>query len=454
LKVTIVGSGYVGLVTGACLAELGNTVFCLDLDQKKIDILNSGGVPIYEPGLQEMIARNRSAGRIQFSTEIAAAVEHGEIQFIAVGTPPDEDGSADLQYVIAAARNIGKYMNSSKVIVDKSTVPVGTAEKVTAAIVEELKKRNLDPAWCSVVSNPEFLKEGAAVEDFMRPDRIVIGTNHDAAGLRAKELMRKLYAPFNRHHERTYYMDVKSAELTKYAANAMLATRISFMNELANLADAVGADIEAVRQGIGSDSRIGYGFLYAGTGYGGSCFPKDVSALSKTALQHGRDLKILEAVEAVNREQKTILIEKITKRFGNDLSKHRFAMWGLAFKPNTDDMREAPSRFIISELVKRGAQVVAHDPVAMTEAQHALELDFQTKPDELKRVSLVKTPEDALAGASALIIVTEWKAFRSPDFDRLKQAMQNPIIFDGRNLYEPQSMTELGFEYYGIGRHN
>ena len=454
MKVTIVGSGYVGLVTGACLAELGNAVFCLDLDQKKIDILNSGGVPIYEPGLQEMIARNRSAGRIQFSTDVAAAVEHGEIQFIAVGTPPDEDGSADLQYVIAAARNIGKYMNSSKVIVDKSTVPVGTAEKVTAAIVEELKKRNLDPAWCSVVSNPEFLKEGAAVEDFMRPDRIVIGTNHDVAGLRAKELMRKLYAPFNRHHERTYYMDVKSAELTKYAANAMLATRISFINELANLADAVGADIEAVRQGIGSDSRIGYGFLYAGTGYGGSCFPKDVSALSKTALQHGRDLKILEAVEAVNREQKTILIEKITKRFGNDLSKHRFAMWGLAFKPNTDDMREAPSRFIISEVVKRGAQVVAHDPVAMTEAQHALELDFQTKPDELKRVSLVKTPEDALAGASALIIVTEWKAFRSPDFDRLKQAMQNPIIFDGRNLYEPQSMTELGFEYYGIGRHN
>ncbi|NDC65289.1 MAG: UDP-glucose/GDP-mannose dehydrogenase family protein [Burkholderiaceae bacterium] len=454
MKVTIVGSGYVGLVTGACLAELGNAVFCLDLDQKKIDILNSGGVPIYEPGLQEMIARNRSAGRIQFSTDVAAAVEHGEIQFIAVGTPPDEDGSADLQYVIAAARNIGKYMNSSKVIVDKSTVPVGTAEKVTAAIVEELKKRNLDPAWCSVVSNPEFLKEGAAVEDFMRPDRIVIGTNHDAAGLCAKELMRKLYAPFNRHHERTYYMDVKSAELTKYAANAMLATRISFMNELANLADAVGADIEAVRQGIGSDSRIGYGFLYAGTGYGGSCFPKDVSALSKTALQHGRDLKILEAVEAVNREQKTILIEKITKRFSNDLSKHRFAMWGLAFKPNTDDMREAPSRFIISELVKRGAQVVAHDPVAMTEAQHALELDFQTKPDELKRVSLVKTPEDALAGASALIIVTEWKAFRSPDFDHLKQAMQNPIIFDGRNLYEPQSMTELGFEYYGIGRHN
>ena len=454
MKVTIVGSGYVGLVTGACLAELGNTVFCLDLDQKKIDILNSGGVPIYEPGLQEMITRNRAAGRIQFSTDVAAAVQHGEIQFIAVGTPPDEDGSADLQYVIAAARNIGKHMNGPKVIVDKSTVPVGTAEKVTEAITEELKKRNLDPAWCSVVSNPEFLKEGAAVEDFMRPDRIVIGTNQDVAGLRAKELMRKLYAPFNRHHERTYYMDVKSAELTKYAANAMLATRISFMNELANLADAVGADIEAVRQGIGSDSRIGYGFLYAGTGYGGSCFPKDVSALSKTALQHGRDLKILEAVEAVNRQQKTILIEKITKRFGDDLSNHRFAVWGLAFKPNTDDMREAPSRFIIAELVKRGAQVVAHDPVAMPEAQHALEIDLQGKPDQLQKVSLVKTPEDALAGASALIIVTEWKAFRSPDFDHLKQAMRNPIIFDGRNLYEPQSMTELGFEYYGIGRHN
>ncbi|BEI34899.1 UDP-glucose/GDP-mannose dehydrogenase family protein [Polynucleobacter sp. HIN6] len=454
MKVTIVGSGYVGLVTGACLAELGNTVFCLDLDQKKIDILNSGGVPIYEPGLQEMIARNRAAGRIQFSTDVAAAVQHGEIQFIAVGTPPDEDGSADLQYVIAAARNIGKHMNGPKVIVDKSTVPVGTADKVTQAITEELKKRNLDLTWCSVVSNPEFLKEGAAVEDFMRPDRIVIGTNQDAAGLRAKELMRKLYAPFNRHHERTYYMDVKSAELTKYAANAMLATRISFMNELANLADAVGADIEAVRQGIGSDSRIGYGFLYAGTGYGGSCFPKDVSALTKTALQHGRDLKILEAVEAVNQSQKTILIKKITKRFGDDLSKHRFAVWGLAFKPNTDDMREAPSRYIISELVKRGAEVMAHDPVAMPEAQHAFEIDFQGKPDQLQKISLVKTPEDALVGASALIIVTEWKAFRSPDFDHLKQAMKNPIIFDGRNLYEPQSMTDLGFEYYGIGRHN
>jgi UDPglucose 6-dehydrogenase len=454
LKVTIVGSGYVGLVTGACLAELGNTIFCLDLDQKKIDLLNSGGVPIYEPGLEEMIARNRAAGRIVFSTDIAAAVNHGEIQFIAVGTPPDEDGSADLQYVLSAARNIGKYMNGPKVIVDKSTVPVGTAEKVSAVIQEELKKRQLDPNWCSVVSNPEFLKEGAAVEDFMRPDRIVIGTNADAAGLRAKELMRKLYAPFNRHHERTYYMDVKSAELTKYASNAMLATRISFMNELANLADAVGADIEAVRQGIGSDSRIGYGFLYAGTGYGGSCFPKDVSALSKTAQSHGRDLKILDAVEAVNQAQKTVLIEKIIKRFGNDLTGHSFALWGLAFKPNTDDMREAPSRLIIAELVKRGAMIKAHDPVAMTEAQRSLELDFKNQPNLLKQIQMTKTPEDTLDGASALVIVTEWKAFRSPDFEVLKQKLKSPIIFDGRNLYEPQTMKDLGFEYQGIGRHN
>lgn len=454
MKVTIVGSGYVGLVTGACLAELGNSVFCLDLDQKKIDVLNSGGVPIYESGLIEMIARNRAAGRIQFSTDVAAAVAHGDIQFIAVGTPPDEDGSADLQYVIAAARNIGKHMTNPKVIVDKSTVPVGTADKVTGAIQEELKKRNLDPNLCSVVSNPEFLKEGAAVEDFMRPDRIVIGTNSDPAGQRAKEMMRKLYTPFNRHHERTYYMDVKSAELTKYAANAMLATRISFMNELANLADAVGADIEAVRQGIGSDSRIGYGFLYAGTGYGGSCFPKDVSALSKTAQQYGRELKILKAVEVVNQAQKTILIEKLVKRFGENLKGHQFALWGLAFKPNTNDMREAPSRFIISELVKRGASILAHDPVAMEEAQRCLELDFQLQSELLKQVTMVKTPEEALTQASALIIVTEWKAFRSPDFDILKQKMKTPIIFDGRNLYEPQTMKDLGFEYQGIGRHN
>ena len=454
MKVTIIGSGYVGLVTGACLAEQGNNVFCVDVDTKKIEILNSGGVPIYEPGLKEMIARNRAAGRLQFSTDIAASVAHGEIQFIAVGTPPDEDGSADLQYVVAAARNIGLHMTTPKVIVDKSTVPVGTADKVSTAITEELTKRGLSPELCSVVSNPEFLKEGAAVEDFMRPDRIVIGTQSTPAGLRAKEQMRKLYAPFNRHHERTYYMDVKSAELTKYAANAMLATRISFMNELANLADLVGADIEAVRQGIGSDSRIGYGFLYSGTGYGGSCFPKDVSALSKTAIEQGRDLKILDAVEAVNEAQKYILVEKIEKRFGKDLKGKKFALWGLAFKPNTDDMREAPSRVIIQELVKRGAQIVAHDPVAMPEAKHCLEMDFKSNPEGLKQVSLVDDPMEAIDGCDALVIVTEWKAFRSPDFDLLKAKLKHPIIFDGRNLYEPQAMQELGIEYQGIGRHN
>jgi UDPglucose 6-dehydrogenase len=454
LKVTIIGSGYVGLVTGACLAEQGNQVFCLDLDAKKIDILNSGGVPIYEPGLKEMIERNRASGRLQFSTDVAASVAHGDIQFIAVGTPPDEDGSADLQYVVAAARNIGRYMTTPKVIVDKSTVPVGTADKVSTAVIKELQARKLSADLCSVVSNPEFLKEGAAVEDFMRPDRIVIGTENSPAGLRAKEQMRKLYAPFNRHHERTYYMDVKSAELTKYAANAMLATRISFMNELANLADLVGADIEAVRQGIGSDSRIGYGFLYSGTGYGGSCFPKDVSALSKTAKEHGRDLKILDAVEAVNDLQKYILVGKIEKRFGSDLSNMKFALWGLAFKPNTDDMREAPSRVIIQELVKRGASVVAHDPVSMPEARHCLEQDFKGNLEGLKKVSMVEDPMAALEACDALIIVTEWKAFRSPDFDLLKAKLKSPIIFDGRNLYEPLAMQELGIEYQGIGRHN
>ena len=454
MKVTIIGSGYVGLVTGACLAEQGNNVFCLDLDPQKIEILNSGGVPIYEPGLKEMIERNIAAGRLQFSTDIASSVAHGDIQFIAVGTPPDEDGSADLQYVVAAARNIGRHATTAKVIVDKSTVPVGTADKVSAAIKEELEKRGQPTDLCSVVSNPEFLKEGAAVEDFMRPDRIVIGTENTPAGLRAKEQMRKLYAPFNRHHERSYYMDVKSAELTKYAANAMLATRISFMNELANLADLVGADIEAVRQGIGSDSRIGYGFLYSGTGYGGSCFPKDVSALSKTAKEHGRDLKILDAVEAVNELQKYILIEKIEKRFGKDLKGMKFALWGLAFKPNTNDMREAPSRVVIAELVKRGASVVAHDPVAMPEAKHCLESDFKGNPEGLKKVSMVDNPMAALDACDALVIVTEWKAFRSPDFDQVIQKLTRPIIFDGRNLYEPSAMQELGIEYYGIGRHN
>jgi UDPglucose 6-dehydrogenase len=453
MKVTVVGSGYVGLVTGACLAELGNQVFCLDLDQKKIDLLNSGGVPIYEPGLEEIIARNRVAGRIQFSTDIEAAVDHGDIQYIAVGTPPDEDGSADLQYVLSAARNIGRFMTNFKVVIDKSTVPVGTADKVRAAIADELTKAQRQVDY-SVVSNPEFLKEGAAVEDFMRPDRIVVGTYDDELGQRAKELMRKLYAPFNRHHERTFYMDVRSAELTKYAANAMLATRISFMNELANLAEQVGADIEHVRQGIGSDSRIGYGFLYAGTGYGGSCFPKDVQALIKTGQEYQQDLKILKSVEAANELQKGALVNKIIQRYGSDLIGKTFAMWGLAFKPNTDDMREAPSRVIIQELVKRGARIQAYDPVAMREAQHCLTLDFKNDSQNLKKISFGETMHSVLRHANALVIVTEWKAFRSPDFALLKQELKDSIIFDGRNLYEPEDMNPIDFEYYGIGRTN
>ena len=454
MKVTIIGSGYVGLVTGACLAELGNQVFCLDVDQRKIDILNSGGVPIYEPGLKEMITRNKEAGRIIFSTDVAASVEHGEIQFIAVGTPPDEDGSADLKYVLAAAKNIATHMNTFKVIIDKSTVPVGTAQKVTQAMQAELDRRGAGDIHFSVVSNPEFLKEGAAVEDFMRPDRIVVGSDDSEHGRYAKEKVRKLYSPFNRHHERTFYMDVKSAELTKYAANAMLATRISFMNELANLADQVGADIEAVRQGIGSDSRIGYGFLYAGTGYGGSCFPKDVQALTRTAQEYQLQLKILQAVEEVNDAQKRILVDKVIHHFGQDLTGLRFALWGLAFKPNTDDMREAPSRIIIRELLNRGAEIVAHDPVATQEAWHAFELDFKNDPELLAKIKTVDKSNDTLEGADALIIVTEWKAFRSPDFDLLKQKLKKPIIFDGRNLFEPENLSELGFIYHGIGRHN
>jgi UDPglucose 6-dehydrogenase len=363
MKITIIGTGYVGLVTGACLAELGNDVFCLDLDQRKIDMLGSGGIPIHEPGLEEVVARNRAAGRLQFSTDIAASVAHGQLQFIAVGTPPDEDGSADLQYVLAAARNIGRHMDGFKVIVDKSTVPVGTADRVGAAIREELAARGKDGGVqgkldFAVVSNPEFLKEGAAVEDFMRPDRIVIGHDDSSAGQRARDLMKLLYAPFNRNHERVYWMDVRSAEFTKYAANAMLATRISFMNELANLADQVGADIEAVRHGIGSDPRIGHSFLYAGAGYGGSCFPKDVQALERTARQYDQELLILRAVEAVNDRQKAVLGRKVTERFGQDLAGKRFAVWGLAFKPNTDDMREAPSRVLLADLLARGATVV------------------------------------------------------------------------------------------------
>jgi len=450
MKITIIGTGYVGLVTGACLAELGNDVFCLDVDQRKIDLLNNGGIPIHEPGLEEVVARNRAAGRLQFSTDVAASVAHGQLQFIAVGTPPDEDGSADLQYVLAAARNIGRHMTGYKVIVDKSTVPVGTADRVAAAVREELRARGEESMEFAVVSNPEFLKEGAAVEDFMRPDRIVIGTDDTPAGLRARDLMKLLYAPFNRNHERVYWMDVRSAEFTKYAANAMLATRISFMNELANLADQVGADIEAVRHGIGSDPRIGHSFLYAGAGYGGSCFPKDVQALERTARQYDQELLILRAVEAVNDRQKQVLGRKVVQRFGADLTGMKFAVWGLAFKPNTDDMREAPSRVLLKELIERGASVAVHDPVAMEEAQRVLALDLSA--DQLARIAFKATPMDALDGAEALVIVTEWKAFRSPDFEQIKARLKHPVIIDGRNLFEPPLMTGLGIEYHGIGR--
>ncbi|CAB3973847.1 MULTISPECIES: UDP-glucose/GDP-mannose dehydrogenase family protein [Burkholderia] len=455
MKITIIGTGYVGLVTGACLAEIGHDVFCLDVDPRKIDILNNGGMPIHEPGLLDIIARNRAAGRLRFSTDIEASVAHGEIQFIAVGTPPDEDGSADLQYVLEAARNIGRNMTSFKVIVDKSTVPVGTAQRVRGVVDEALAARGLAGSVAhrfSVVSNPEFLKEGAAVEDFMRPDRIIIGVDDDETGTIAREKMKKLYAPFNRNHERTIYMDVRSAEFAKYAANAMLATRISFMNEMSNLADKVGADIEAVRRGIGSDPRIGYHFLYAGVGYGGSCFPKDVQALIRTAGENGQPLRILEAVEAANHAQKDVLIGKIEQRFGADLTGREFAVWGLAFKPNTDDMREAPSRRLIAALLARGATVRAYDPVAIEEARRVFALDFGNDADALARLHLVDTQDVAVKGADALVIVTEWKEFRSPDFTRLKAELKVPVIFDGRNLYEPDAMAELGIDYYAIGR--
>ncbi|KWT83749.1 MULTISPECIES: UDP-glucose/GDP-mannose dehydrogenase family protein [unclassified Variovorax] len=456
MNVTIIGTGYVGLVTGACLADIGNNVLCVDVDKRKIDTLNAGGIPIYEPGLGELVDSNTAAKRLSFSTDIEASVAHGDIQFIAVGTPPDEDGSADLQYVLAAARNIGKYMNGFKVVVDKSTVPVGTADKVAAVIQEELDRRGRPDLRFSVVSNPEFLKEGAAVEDFMRPDRIVIGYSDDENGREALAAMRKLYAPFNRHHERTRVMDVRSAEFTKYAANAMLATRISFMNELANLADRVGADIEAVRQGIGSDPRIGYSFLYAGTGYGGSCFPKDIQALTRIARENGQTLRVLESVEAVNDEQKRVLTQKVLDRFGPDLSGHSFALWGLAFKPNTDDMREAPSRVVLDTLLRAGARVVAHDPIAVDETRRVLQLDFADAPALLERISFssAKDPLEVLADADALIIVTEWKAYRSPNLERLKALMKSPVIFDGRNLYEPGVMKEAGVIYQGIGRNS
>jgi UDPglucose 6-dehydrogenase len=439
MKITVIGTGYVGLVSGTCLAEVGNDVLCLDVDPEKIRILEEGGIPIYEPGLLEMVRRNVAAGRLHFTTDIKQAAAHGTIQFIAVGTPPDEDGSADLQYVVAAARNIGKHMTDYKVVVDKSTVPVGTADKVKAAIMDELQKRGVEIPY-SVVSNPEFLKEGAAVEDFMRPDRVVVGAEDE----QAISLMRTLYAPFQRNHERIIFMDVRSAELTKYAANAMLATRISFMNELANLAESLGADIESVRQGIGSDPRIGYHFLYPGCGYGGSCFPKDVKALIQIGKNNGQDLQVLNAVEAANDVQKHVISAKIKQRFGDDLSGKHFALWGLAFKPNTDDMREAPSRELIHDLLAAGATVTAYDPVAMHETQRIFK-------DET-RLTLADNPMAALDGADALAVVTEWKEFRSPDFSSIKQKLKTPIIFDGRNIYDPKMVKAAGLDYRAIGR--
>lgn len=439
MNITVVGTGYVGLVSGTCLAEVGNHVLCIDIDQSKIDRLNNGEIPIYEPGLEELVKKNVQEGRLSFSSDIKQGVDYGSIIFIAVGTPPDEDGSADLKHVLAVASDIGKHMNDYRVVVTKSTVPVGTADKVKYAVNAALEEKGSTTSF-SVVSNPEFLKEGAAVDDFLKPDRIVVGAEDE----RAIELMRELYAPFNRNHERTIIMDIRSAEMTKYAANAMLATKISFMNEMANLAELLGADIENVRHGIGADPRIGYYFIYPGCGYGGSCFPKDVQALHRTAKSVGYDAQILDAVEAVNKRQKSVIVEKIIKQFGNDLTGKKFAVWGLAFKPETDDMREAPSRTIIEALWQRGATVAAYDPVAEEEV-----VRIYGKRDDL---ALVSDPYDALDDADAMIVVTEWKVFRSPDLDTMMSRMKTPIIFDGRNIFQPASVRKAGFEYFGIGR--
>jgi UDPglucose 6-dehydrogenase len=439
VKITVIGTGYVGLVTGACLADAGNNVFCLDLDQQKIRQLNEGRIPIFEPGLEPIVRRNHDAGRLKFSTDVAASVAHGELQLIAVGTPPGEDGSVDLQHVLAAARSIGKHMREYKLVATKSTVPVGTADKIAQALREELKQRK-STAKFSVVSNPEFLKEGAAVEDFMRPDRVIIGAEDE----RAVALLRQVYAPFQRNHERIMVMGVRSAELTKYAANAMLATRISFMNELANLAEEIGADIEDVRRGIGSDPRIGYQFLYAGAGFGGSCFPKDVKALQRSATEAGRPLHVLGAVDHVNEEQKRVLSHKIKGKFGKKLEGMTFAVWGLAFKANTDDMREAPSVALIDDLLTAGAKVRGYDPAAGSEAKKIF--------GKRKGVKIVGGAMAALEGADALAVVTEWQEFRSPDFAAVKAKLKTAAIFDGRNLYDPAVLKTMGFEYFPIGR--
>ncbi len=439
MKVTVFGTGYVGLVTGTCLAEMGNQVICVDIDAKKVDGLNQGKIPIFEPGLSPMVVNNHHEERLQFTTDAKSAVEHGDIIFIAVGTPPDEDGSADLQYVLAVANTIGQYLTRYAVVVNKSTVPVGTADKVEAAIAEQLSKRNAELSF-DVVSNPEFLKEGDAVKDCMKPDRIVIGSKSS----KANEQMKRLYAPFNRNHDRIVAMDVRSAELTKYAANAMLATKISFMNEMANIAERVGADIEMVRHGIGSDPRIGYSFIYPGAGYGGSCFPKDVQALERTAMQYGYQAQILTAVEAVNERQKDKLFELIVKHFNGELAGKTFAVWGLSFKPNTDDMRAASSRNLLASLWQAGARVQAFDPEAMHEAERI----FGQRDD----LVLVGTANAALQNADALVVVTEWKNFRSPDLAMLKNSLAAAAVFDGRNIYEPETVEQAGLAYYGIGR--
>ena len=442
MKVTVFGIGYVGLVQGAVLAEVGHDVVCIDIDANKVERLKQGHIPIYEPGLEALVKENHAAGRLNFTTDAAAGVKHGEVQFIAVGTPPDEDGSADLKYVLAVAETIAKHMEHPQIIIDKSTVPVGTADKVSAKITQVLATRGREDLAFSVVSNPEFLKEGSAVADCMRPDRIVIGTDNK----NAEDVMRELYAPFNRNHEKIIVMDVRSAELTKYAANCMLATKISFMNEMANLAEMLGADIEMVRQGIGSDPRIGYQFLYAGVGYGGSCFPKDVQALIRTADSIDFDAKVLKAVESRNDEQKSVLFKKISKHFDGNLSGKTFALWGLSFKPNTDDMREAPSRVLMEALWEAGAKVQAFDPEAMEETQRI----YGTQEE----LSLCGTKESAIKGADALIIVTEWQEFKAPDFEYIKQQLKSALIFDGRNLFEPKRMSKKGITYYSVGRQN
>ena len=439
MRLTIFGSGYVGLVTGACMAETGNHVVCVDIDKAKIDRLNNGDVPIYEPGLDDYISRNVAAGRLEFTTDVAKAVDHGLFQFVAVGTPPDEDGSADLQHVLAVARSIGAHMSEYRIVVDKSTVPVGTADRVRETIAAALSERGVAQEF-DVVSNPEFLKEGAAINDFMKPDRIIVGTDNP----RTTELLRALYEPFNRNHDRMITMDVRSAELTKYAANAMLATKISYMNELANLAEMVGADIESVRVGIGSDPRIGYQFIYPGAGYGGSCFPKDVRALARSAAAVGYDAQLLTSVEDVNNRQKHRVFQKIRDYFEGNLGGRVIGIWGLSFKPNTDDIREAPSRTLMEALWAAGASVRAYDPEALEEVRSAY-------PDE-DRLTLCETAEEALAGSDALAIMTEWQEFRSPDFEHMKEALASPVVFDGRNLYEPATLATFGLRYFGIGR--